>query len=86
MAIFDFTSEQSSAIFSMDTARGSESNQIFIRYASNPDKEYIFTGSNEVVEELEQIAQAITQNNEDLSIGKTVHKMIREEKLVAYVE
>ena len=87
MAFFEFDAAQSSAIAAVDTTAGNSNTEVAIRYASNPTKEYIFNCDDDAREQLEMIAQAITKNGDTkVSIGKTIHQLIREEQLTPYVD
>jgi len=66
---------ESSAVFSIKT----EDSRVFVVYNSNIDKEYEFTCDN--TQEFDKNVTKTLQNKE--SIGKLLHKTIKEGKLVA---
>ena len=66
---------ESSAVFSIKT----EDSRVFVLYNSNIDKVYEFTCDN--TQEFDKNVTKTLQNKE--SIGKLLHKTIKEGKLVA---
>lgn len=87
MAFFEFDNSQSSAIAAIDTTAGQRNTELSVRYASNPTKEYMFTCDDDTREQIQMIAEAITRNGDSkVSIGKTIHQMIRDEELTPFVD
>lgn len=87
MAFFEFDATQSSAIAAVDTTAGRSNTEVAIRYASNPTKEYMFNCDDDTREQIQMIAEAITKNGDTkVSIGKTIHQMIRDEELTPFVD
>jgi hypothetical protein len=76
--MFEFTTEQSSAIAMINIV---DNTTVEITYRSNTNKAYTFATTENIIQEIEDRASEVMQNNKMYSMGQFIHELVKEGEL-----